>query len=103
MQIPITKLLVRLRREATHTLPGTTVGGAGEARSGLESLAWSAWSWAVGNPAVYRLSAWFATRFWGLLPGGAPVLKAWTRTRTKPQAAPRSLQELARKKGVPHV
>ena len=103
VRIPIARLLVRLRREATHALPESLVEGRGSGRSALESLIWSAWGWAMGHPAVYRLSAWFATRGWGLLPAGAPVLKAWTRTRTKPRAARRSLQELARAKGVPHV
>jgi L-lactate dehydrogenase complex protein LldF len=103
VQIPITRLLVRLRREATHALPGSTVAGAGEGRTRLEDLAWSAWGWVLSRPLLYRLSTWCATRFWGLLPGGAPLLKAWTRTRTKPHAARQSLQERARKKGVPHV
>jgi len=103
VQIPITHLLIRLRREASHRLPGTPVLGAGEARSGLEDLAWSAWSWVLGHPAVYRFSAWCATRFWRLLPANAPVLKAWTRSRPKPRAAGRSLQERARERGVPHV
>ena len=44
-----------------------------------------------------------ATRFWALLPGKAPLLRNWTRTRTKPEAARHSFQELARRKGVPHV
>jgi len=103
VQIPITHLLIRLRRESGHKLPGSTVLGAGEARSGLEALAWSVWGWVLGHPRVYRLSTWFATRFWRLLPAGAPVLKAWTRSRHKPRAARRSLQEMARSKGVPRV
>jgi L-lactate dehydrogenase complex protein LldF len=103
VQIPITHLLIRLRREASHNLPGSPVLGAGEARSGLEDLAWSAWAWVLGHPAVYRFAAWCATRCWRLLPAGAPLLKDWTRSRNKPRAARTSLQERARSKGVPHV
>jgi L-lactate dehydrogenase complex protein LldF len=103
VQIPITELLIRLRREASHALPGTTVAGAGEARSALEDLAWSAWALAVGRPALYRLSSWLATRFWALVPAVAPLLRAWTRSRSLPRAARHSLQELARRQGVPHV
>ena len=103
VKIPITHLLIRLRRESSHKLPGSSVLGAGEARSGLEDLTWSVWGWVLGHPAVYRLSTWIATRFWRLLPAGAPVLKAWTWSRNKPKAARRSLQEMARSKGVPHV
>ncbi len=103
VRIPITHLLIRLRREASHRLPGTSVLEAGAARSGPESLAWAAWAWVVGHPAVYRACAWCATRFWFLLPAGAPVLKGWTRSRAKPRAARQSLQERARAAGVPHV
>jgi len=103
VQIPITHLLIRLRREASHRTAGTTVLEAGEARSRLEDLAWSVWGWVLSHPAAYRLSAWCATRFWRLLPEGAPVLAAWTRSRAKPRAAGQSLQERARAKGVPHV
>jgi len=103
VQIPITHLLIRLRREASHRLPGSTVLGAGEARSGREALAWSVWGWVLAHPALYRLSAWCATRFWRLLPAKAPLLKAWTGSRNKPRAAGQSLQERARSRGVPHV
>ena len=101
--IPITHLLIRLRREAGHVLPESTVSGAGTARSRREDLAWRVWGWVLGHPRVYRLATWCATRFWGLLPARAPVLEAWTRSRAKPRAAGRSLQERARRGGVPHV
>jgi L-lactate dehydrogenase complex protein LldF len=101
--IPITHLLIRLRREASHRLSGSTVLGAGEARSKLEDLVWSVWGWVLGHPAAYRFSSWCATRFWRLLPANAPVLKAWTLSRNKPRAAGRSLQERARGRGLPHV
>jgi L-lactate dehydrogenase complex protein LldF len=103
VQIPIPHLLIRLRREASQRRPGTSVLGAGGARSRLEALAWSAWAWVLRRPAVYRVSAWCATRLWRLLPARAPLLEAWTRTRSMPRAARRSLQERARSAGVPHV
>jgi len=101
--IPITHLLIRLRREAGHVLPGSPVRGGGGARSRREDLAWRAWSWVVGHPGAYRAAVWCATRLWRLLPARAPVLEAWTRSRAKPRAAGASLQELARRKGVDHV
>jgi L-lactate dehydrogenase complex protein LldF len=103
VQIPIPKLLVRLRREASHRLPGTSVAGAGEARTGLEDLSWAVWGWLFGRPSVYRLATWLATRFWGLVPARGPLLAAWTRGRTKPRAARETFQERARRLGVPHV
>ena len=101
--IPLPRLLVRLRRESSHRLPGTTVAGAGAGRSRLEALAWAAWGWVLSHPAAYRLGTWLATRCWRLVPASAPPLGPWTRFRTKPRAAARTLQELARSAGVPHV
>jgi len=103
VKIPITHLLIRLRRESSHSRPGGTVLGAGTARSGLEDLAWAMWGWVLGHPGAYRISSWCATRFGRLLPAGLPLLAAWTRTRSKPLPGRRSLQERARAKGVPHV
>jgi len=103
VQIPITHLLIRLRREASQPPAGSPVLGAGSGRSRLEALAWSVWGWVLGHPPAYRFAAWCATRCWPLLPAGAPVLKAWTRSRPKPMAARTSLQERVRAKGVPHV
>jgi L-lactate dehydrogenase complex protein LldF len=102
VQIPIPKLLVRLRREASHQLPGTSVAGAGEARAGAEDLSWSLWGWLFGHPTAYRAATWFASRFWGLVPGRGPLLAAWTRGRSKPMAARETLQERAKRQGVPH-
>jgi len=99
--IPIPHLLIRLRREAGHRVPGSTVLGAGSARSRLEDLAWSVWGWVLGHPAAYRLASWCATRCWRLLPSRAPVLEAWTRSRHKPRMAGASLQERLRRSGVP--
>jgi L-lactate dehydrogenase complex protein LldF len=102
VRIPIPKLLVRLRREAGHRVPGTPVAGAGEAHSGAEDLSWSLWGWLFGHPQAYRGATWLATRLWGLVPARGPLLAAWTRGRTKPRAARETLQERARKLGVPH-
>jgi L-lactate dehydrogenase complex protein LldF len=100
--IPIPEILVRLRREATHDDPGSAVAGKGTGRTSAEDLAWRAWAAVLRRPALYRLAAWFATRGRNLIPGGLPLLKAWTLARTKPVPAPRSLQERIRKEGLPH-
>jgi hypothetical protein len=55
------------------------------------------------RPGLYRLLTWFATRFGKALPAGAPLIKEWTRSRTKPVPARRSLQERMRAEGGPHV
>ncbi len=99
VQIPIPEILVRLRREATHDDLESTVVGKSQGRTASEDWAWRLWAGVLKRPGLYRLSAWFATRFGWALPGGAPLLKEWTRTRTKPVPAKRSLSERMRAEG----
>lgn len=103
VEIPIPEILVRLRREATHDNPGSTVMGHGTGRTTTEDWAWRLWAGVLKRPALYRLAAWFATRFGKALPSRAPLIKDWTQSRTKPVPARRSLQERVRAEGVPHV
>jgi len=113
VQIPIVELLVRLRREATHKEPGSTVLQAGEGRNRLEDAAWFFWEAAHRHPSLYRLMGFLATRLRRFLPSRLPVLSAWTwgsggpqgpppgsRLRATPRPAARTLHELARKDGV---
>jgi L-lactate dehydrogenase complex protein LldF len=100
VEIPITELLVRLRREATHKDPGSTVREAGQGRSRLEDAAWALWLAAHRHPALYRLMGFAATRLRRFLPSSMPVLSAWTSARAKPLPASRTLHELAREAGV---
>ena len=102
VEIPIPEILVRLRREATHTPPASTVAGKGSGRTTGEDLAWRLWAAVLRRPGLYRLSAWFATRFRNFIPAGLPLLKAWTRARSKPVPARRSLQQRLREEGQPH-
>jgi L-lactate dehydrogenase complex protein LldF len=98
--IPITELLVRLRREATHRDPDSSVLEAGEGRSRLEDAAWVLWKAAHRHPTLYRLMGFAATRLRRFLPSWLPVLSAWTSVRGMPRPAARTLHELARREGV---
>jgi L-lactate dehydrogenase complex protein LldF len=100
VEIPITELLVRLRKEATHKEPGSTVLEAGEGRSRLEDAAWFFWEAAHRHPSLYRLMGFAATRLRRFLPSWLPLLSAWTSVRGTPRPARRTLHELARKAGV---
>ncbi|GLH72254.1 4Fe-4S ferredoxin [Geothrix limicola] len=102
VEIPIPEILVRLRREATHEDAGSKVEGRGTGRTATEDWAWRLWAGVLKRPTLYRLAAWFATRFGKALPTGAPLIKDWTRTRTKPVPARRSLQERMRAEGARH-
>ncbi|BDU71314.1 LutB/LldF family L-lactate oxidation iron-sulfur protein [Mesoterricola silvestris] len=102
VEIPIPEIIVRLRREATHRDPGSSVEGRGTGRTATEDLAWRVWAAVLSRPGAYRFAAWCATRFRNLIPGGLPLLKAWTLARGKPVPARRSLQERVREEGIPH-
>ena len=103
VEIPIPEILVRLRREATHEDAGSSVAGKGTGRTATEDWSWRLWAMVLKHPALYRIATWFATRFGNLLPARAPLLRNWTRSRTKPVPARRSLQERLRAEGGPHV
>lgn len=103
VEIPIPDILVRLRREATHLDVDSNVTGKGRGHTATEDWAWRLWAGLLKRPALYRLAAWFATRFGWALPAGAPLIRNWTQVRTKPIPARRSLQERVRAEGVPHA
>ena len=101
VEIPITELLLRLRKEAIRRdgSAGVLEGGEGESR--LETLVWFLWKTAHVHPSLYRLLGWALTRLRRVLPTRLPVLSAWTSVRTAPRPAPKTLHEIAREHGVP--
>ena len=103
VQIPITEILIRLRREASHRVPGSTVREAGEARNAWEDRAWALWRRVHASARAYRLVSRMLTRLRRLPAPRLGPLRAWTAARTAPRPAPRSLHELARERGVRDV
>jgi L-lactate dehydrogenase complex protein LldF len=103
VEIPITELLLRLRKEATHREPASTVLQAGEGRRRVEDIAWILWKITHRHPHLYRLVGFAATRLRRWIPSRLPVLSAWTSVRATPRPARRTLHELARKAGVDDV
>jgi len=90
VRIPIPQLLNRLRFEGVSKQSGK-VPGAGSQRKRSEAAAWALWSWVHSHPALYRLATSMAGRLRGLLPNR---IGAWTRVRTAPRLAARSLHQL---------
>ncbi|MBK8176515.1 MAG: iron-sulfur cluster-binding protein [Rhodospirillales bacterium] len=97
--IPIPDLLVRLRREASHAIPSSSVMGAGAQHSAVEDWIWRGWRWMYATPLFYRLATRMLRLIGNRLPASLPMLRDWTRVRAKPQFAPRSLHDLARDRG----
>ncbi|WP_166253728.1 LutB/LldF family L-lactate oxidation iron-sulfur protein [Marinobacter salicampi] len=97
VKIPIPDLLVRLRRESVDgdsVHPGV-VKGHGVKRGRWESLAWRGWQWMHANPGLYRTGTRMAARFRALQPASAG---AWTRVRTAPRLAPKTLHQLMKQR-----
>lgn len=97
VRIPLPKLINRLRAESVNALSSEAkIKGKGSLQKNSEKIAWSAWKFLYANPRHYRLFRWAATRLRFLTPA---KIGGWTRYRTAPRPAPRSLQELARIEG----
>ncbi|GAA3550227.1 LutB/LldF family L-lactate oxidation iron-sulfur protein [Zobellella aerophila] len=93
VRIPIPHLLQRLRREAKQEpRPGVpALRGQGAAKSKLEAFVWRSFGLLTSKPALYRLLSWCATRCRSLIPA---KLGPWTRCRTAPKPAARTLRVL---------
>lgn len=92
VKIPIPKLLLRLRREAVDgdQLHPSQMSGHGVKRQRFEVMIWQSWAWLNQHPRLYRLATRITTRLRKLQPHR---LGAWTRYRTAPRLAPRTLHE----------
>ena len=100
VKIPLPKLINRLRAEAVNgERSAAPISGRGSLRKSGEAGVWKAWQWLYRHPGLYRLFKFAATRLRFLTP---PSLGAWTRYRSAPRPAARSLHELARREGFRH-
>ncbi|MCP5417658.1 MAG: iron-sulfur cluster-binding protein [Chromatiaceae bacterium] len=99
VQIPIPNLLNRLRYERVRQDHTGATPGQGSQRNPWEARIWSSWRWMHANPWLYRLGTRVATGLRWLIP---QRLGAWTRVRSAPRIAKKSLHTLARQKGFTH-
>ena len=108
VRIPLPKLIRELRSEAVNTDVNhvtaesirtvfNAVKGRGSKRTLGESLIWQGWSLAHKVPFLYRMMTTVITRGRKLMPN---KLGPWTDSRSMPQAAAKSLHELARQRGL---
>ncbi|MEW8142812.1 MAG: LutB/LldF family L-lactate oxidation iron-sulfur protein [Candidatus Thiodiazotropha endolucinida] len=96
VRIPIPTLLNRLRYERVRTNHDGTTHGQGSGRTLMEATTWKGWSWLHRNPALYRLAMTLVTRMRKILPLG---FGPWTRVRSAPRIAAKTLHERAREEG----
>ena len=98
VQIPIPKLLNRLRFEGVRRSPGPTLGSGSRRKTG-EAMIWKLWAGVHRRPALYRLSTRLLARLRRVLPRR---IGPWNQARGTPRLAPRTLHELARSEGFGH-
>ena len=89
--IPIPRILVTLRNQAAAK------GGKG--RSRREDAVWKGWAQVYASPTLYAAASRVVQRVTPLMPSSSPVLREWTRSRTKPRPARKTLHQLAREEG----
>ena len=100
VKIPLPKLINRLRAEAVNEQrTSTPLAGRGSLRKPTEATIWKLWQQLNSRPRLYRLFTLAATRLRRLAPGR---LGGWTRYRSAPRPAARTLHELARQEGFKH-
>ncbi len=97
VKIPISELIRRLRNESYDT--GGTVRGHGFKRALVEAAVWKAWALVNRHRGLNALGTRLAGLFGSVMPRVGP-LEAWTRTRTRPAFARKSLHDMAREEGV---
>ena len=101
VKIPITELLRRIRDESYSQDGRGTMDGRGYKRTWQEALAWKAWALMNTHPLVNAAGQKMMGILGMKLPKVGP-LKNWTRHRTNPQPAKKSLHQLAKEHGVDH-
>ncbi|MBT8331569.1 MAG: iron-sulfur cluster-binding protein [Deltaproteobacteria bacterium] len=99
VKIPIPQLLRRIRNDTYSTNPSGTMKGHGYKSNGFERLIWKAWAMLNTHPLINATGQKIMGTLGLKLPSIGP-LKQWTRHRTYPQLAPKSLHELAKQHGV---
>jgi len=99
VKIPIPDLLRRIRSDTYAAGPGGTLAGQGYKSKGIERLVWKGWAMLNTHPRINAAGQKVMGSLGLKLPNIGP-LKQWTRHRTNPELAPKSLHELVKEHGV---
>jgi L-lactate dehydrogenase complex protein LldF len=100
VKIPFTQIFRVLRNESYTTGDSPhDVKGHGYKKNLAETMAWKGWATMSTKPGLNNLGLKMAGMFGPLLPAVGP-LKDWTRVRTKPRFAKKTLHDLAKERGL---
>lgn len=99
VKIPIPQLIRRLRNESYSSDVFSPVKDSGYKKNLPETAGWKGWEMMNTHPRLHAIGQ-KVIRMWGSnIPRWGP-LKQWTRFRTAPQLAPKSLHQLVDEKGI---
>lgn len=97
VQIPLPTLINQLRAESINQqFSNSLTTGKGSLRKHSEAMTWKLWRLIYARPWFYAIFRWAATRLRFLAPSR---LGGWTKYRTAPKPASKTLHELARQQG----
>jgi L-lactate dehydrogenase complex protein LldF len=99
VKIPIPQLLRRLRNESYSTDTFCKVKDCGYKKSPLETWAWKGWEMVNTHPRLYAVGQRIMGTLGSKIPTWGP-LKQWTRYRTAPKFAKKSLHRLTAEQEV---
>ena len=99
VKIPIPDLLRRLRNENQANSDGLPVEGRGAKQNLQEKAAWKTWRILNTTPFLNNSLTRLAATLGGKMPKVGP-LAIWTRYRTAPKPAAKTLHQLARQRGL---
>jgi L-lactate dehydrogenase complex protein LldF len=99
VKIQIPDLIRRIRNESYSKDPASSVEGHGYKRNAAELLAWKMWEIMNTHPLINAAGQKIMGLIGSRLPKIGP-LKYWTRYRTAPEFAKKSLHETVKKHGV---
>jgi len=97
VKIPLPRLINQLRAESNNSeFSKNRISGKGSLRKPSEAIIWKLWSATYAQPWLYSIFSWTATRLRFLAPSR---LAGWTKYRSAPKPASRTLHEMARQQG----
>ena len=101
VKIQIPDLIRRIRNESYSNDPSTNIEGHGYRRNPAEVLSWKLWQTVNCHPLLNAVGLKILGTLGLKLPKIGP-LKNWTRHRSTPELAKKSLHELTKQHGVDH-
>jgi len=102
VKIPITDILLRLRRNHVRKKTARHWTDLNGGKSLMELMTWKAWKQVLSQPSLYRIQASLLSRFGNLLPAQIPVLREWARSRYLPRFSKKPLHKLVEDAGIDH-